>query len=252
MKNRPLTIRIVSLLFILSPLGIIGELIFLYAIPLPMWYLVFNPGIWNWQVVSLTIITPLLGLAVWTVHRWAYWTLVGFSGLVLINNIVLWIFGRSLSSQAWQRVLFVLLILAFVLLILRKDFAAPYFNPRMRWWEQARRYCPGAFKVIFRRFGSDEQLFEATLFDISETGIYVVGQPMAKIGDMFGVDIELSGGRILHASAEVVRVAVAGDPVSQGDQDKAGFGCRFSSVERNFSSEVRKTLKEMRAAIRKR
>ena len=251
MKKRPLSIRLISLLFMLSPLGIIAELIFLYDIPLGLWYLVFNPGIWNWQVITLTILTPLIGVALWTVQRWAYYCLLAFSVLILANNLSLWIINRGLSNQAWQRILFILLILGFVLIILRKDFQAPYFNPRLRWWEQAHRYCPGAFKVTFFRFGTVEKLFEATLFDISATGIFVVSDWPLAIGDMFGVDVSLSDGQALHASAEVVRITRTSDSTANATK-QSGFGCRFSSVERNFDREIRKALSHMKAELRKR
>lgn len=252
MKKRPFTIRFITLLFILSPLGIIAELIFLYDIPWSLWYLVFNSGIWNWQVLTLTIVTPLLGLALWTVHRWAYWCLVGFTMLIAVNNVVLWIINRGLSSQAWQRILFVIFILVFLLLILRKEFQAPYFNPRLRWWEQAQRYWPGAVKVVFNRFGTDEHLFEATLFDISVSGIFAVSDWFVSTGDMFGVDIILPEDRRLHASAEVVRVVRSAVGTDSHRSTPAGFGCRFSSVERHFNKEISQALARLKAELRKR
>jgi hypothetical protein len=245
MKKRPLSIRLLSLLFLLAPIGFMAELIYLYDIPLKRWDAVFSPEIWTWQVVAIVIITPLVGLCIWTTRRWAYFVLLTYSGLILVNNIAVWLSGKAMSGILERLVLLAgLAVLLFT--ELRKQFYAPYFNPRLRWWEQAIRYSTDRIHIVVREFGKGTELFQANSFDVSETGIYIVSDREVKIGDMFSMDVVLPGNKMSHASGEVVWTHV-GD-----NRYPRGFGCRFTTTGRHFKTEVRDAVRALNATMKNR
>ncbi len=244
MRNRPLSLRLLAVALMLSPLGILIELYLLYEIKPAYWYCVFNPLIWTPQVVIVTIITPLVGLIVWRAHRWSYFVLVGFSGLILINNIIVWASGHA-RSGIFTRILFSLGLVALTALEMRKEFAAPYFNPRLRWWEQAHRYMTDRFHVWVREPGGGEILFQADSFDISENGLYVVSERSVTIGETFSLDIRLPNGRLLSTEAKTVWVYTG------GGVNPPGFGCHFLAPNKIFRREMRAALRQLRAAVRR-
>src|SRR5512145_586159 len=111
MKKRPFSIKLLSALFLLSPLGVLAELIYFYKIPIVHWTRAFMPELWTWQVIAFVVLTPFMGLVVWTVHRWAYIALIAFSALILVNNLAVWISGLGMSDLATRIILSVGLII---------------------------------------------------------------------------------------------------------------------------------------------
>jgi Tfp pilus assembly protein PilZ len=245
MKKRPLSIRILAALFLLSPLGVLAELMYLYRIPFAYWTKVFYHELWTWQIFAFVIVTPLVGLCVWTVHRWAYPVLLAFSGLILVNNLAVWLSGLGMTSVI-ERALLMIGLFALVLVEVRKEFKAPYFNPRLRWWEQAHRYATDRVRVIVRAFDSQAELFEAHSFDVSATGLYAVTEREVKIGDRLKLDVILPGGRQHTLSGEVVWIH------GGSDRNPQGFGCRFAKLDRGFRRELREAVAELHAGMKDR
>jgi Tfp pilus assembly protein PilZ len=245
MKKRPLSIKLLATLFLLSPIGIVAEILYFYKIPLSHWQLAFLPEIWTWQVVACVVLTPLMGLCVWTVHSWAYVALIAFFTLVLVNDIAVVISGSSLWDLTGHIVLgggFVLL----VLIAIRKEFYAPYFNPRLRWWENAHRYVTDRIRILVKDCDSGEVVYEAKSFDISETGIFVATEHEARIGTCFSMDILFPNGATAQASGEIVWIH------GGSDQNPPGFGCRFASTSPRFKAELRSAIRELNAAMKDR
>ena len=245
LKKRPLSIKLLAALFLLSPLGLLAQIIYFYEIPLRYWTVAFAPEIWTWQTIACAVLTPIIGLCIWTVHRWAYVVLVAFFALVIVNNVVVAISGLGLWDSGAQIVLglgFILLVLSCV----RREFYAPYFNPRLRWWENAHRYATDRLRILMKSFGKNELLFEAKSFDVSATGLYVLSDHEVRIGDVFGMDIILPNGKVSHASGEVVWRH------GSKDDNPLGFGCRFTTTSRDFESELRVALRELGANMKNR
>jgi hypothetical protein len=213
---------------------------------LDQWYRVFTPALWNGQVIAAALISPLVGVAVWLVKPWSYYVLVGYSILLLINNLVLWMFNLSRSTFE-MRILLVAGIVVLVVIFLRKEFMAPYFNPHLRWWEQARRYLTaltGDFSMSVHDFHDASKLFEAGIFDISTRGCFIVSDRVVNIGQVFNFDIALPGGKTFHSTGEVVWVHPGKKDLPQG------FGCRFQTVEPSFVAELERVVKALNLQMR--
>jgi len=243
MKKRPLSIRILATLFLLSPIGLLIELMYLYEIPIAYWTKVFYFEFWTWQIFAFVILTPLTGLLILTARKWAFMALVAFTILILVNNAAVWLSGLAMKGTAW-RVTLTAGILALVLIELRKEFYAPYFNPRLRWWEQAHRYATDKIRLLVEESETRSPLFEASSFDVSDSGVYVVSENEVKIGDVFALEIMLPGDKSDTVSAEVVWIH------GGNDSNPKGFGCRFLDMDRYFKKEIRSAVAVLRADLK--
>ena len=135
---------------------------------------------------------------------------------------------------------------ALMLTELRKEFYAPYFNPRLRWWEQARRYSTDRILVFVKEFGTGVDLFQAASFDVSATGIYIVSDRAVKIGDAFALEVVLPGDIRSHATGEVVWAHPG------GGGNPPGFGCRFTATSGQFKADLSRAIRALQAAIKDR
>jgi Tfp pilus assembly protein PilZ len=245
MRNRPLSIKLLALAFILSPVGVVAEILWLYRVHPEHWYYIFlTPELWTAQVWAMLILTPLVGVAVWTTRKWGYYALVVYTGLIVVNNIAVWASGFALSGLIERAILTVgLAVLVFV--ELRKQFMAPYFNPRLRWWAQARRYLTDRFHIVVKDRGSGAPLFQADSFDVSETGIYLTTDHAAKIGEDYQLDVMLPGDRHVPAVGEVVWVH------GGSDSNPPGFGCRFKGLRAPQRRAIRHAVRDLRASMQR-
>jgi len=232
MKKKPLMIKIISLIYFLSPIGICLQLIWLYNIKLSKFWLVFDPIYWNWQVVLLLISTPFVGFSIYLVRKWGYYTLLAHSILLFINNLIVY-FTHLTFFSFFIIIFFNLAILAMIILFVRKEVYAPYFNPNLRWWEQAPRYIYDKMKIYVKEFGTNNLLFEAQSFDVSETGSYITSESTVNNGDIYSLEIHLSD-TILYTDAEIVW---ANDNINS--KFPKGFGCRFLANNKLFRKTIR-------------
>jgi len=220
------------------------EMAWLYKIPLDQWVAVFTPGIWLPRVVALTALAPVVGLCVWSVKRWAYPVLLSYTALVVASNLEFWLTAQTLMGWL-ERGFLILGILGLVVLETRRSFLAPYFNPRLRLWEQSQRYSTTRFEVRVKRFGSEEFLFDAKSFDVSLSGIYVVSPYLVAVGEVYGLDLVLPSGFALHATGKVVWVNLGRDVYPQG------FGCQFTAVRKDFRAMLKEALLGLRTETRR-
>jgi hypothetical protein len=245
MKKRPLLIQVIAYLYFISPVGIIAELMLLYRIPITDFFSIFQAQYWNWHVFLMTLITPAIGYCIWSVKKWGYYVLLGHSFLILINNFVLYLTNLTFSSIA-VLIVFNLVILTIIALFVRKEVYSPYFNPNIRWWEQAKRYIATSITIHVKEFGKNNRMFSATSFDVSETGIYIASDNEVNTGDIYSMEIHLSADSILYADGVVVWV-------NQGkDAFPKGFGCKFLAVDKVFKKRIKFYVRDVNARERER
>ena len=120
------------------------------------------------------------------------------SVFLIINNIVLFL-NKSTGLPGYIIVIFNALLLALIVVFVRKEVYSPYFNPNIRWWEQATRFYYDNMRIIVKVFEKDTKLFEATTFDVSETGAFIATDYSVNTGDKFSLEIHLSNESILYA-----------------------------------------------------
>ncbi|MFH1223156.1 MAG: PilZ domain-containing protein [Pseudomonadota bacterium] len=244
MKKRPFLIELFSCLYFISPLAILLELILINKLGFSGFIKVFN--FVNWHVALLMLLTPVVGYGIWTVRRWGYYLLILHSVFVIFNNVVLYA-GHQTLVPLWGVILFNISLVGVILMFVRKEVCAPYFNPSLRWWEQAVRYYAD-MKIVIKELNTEKVVFEAKTFDISETGAFIVTDRDVDIRDNFSLEVSLFKNSILYVDAEVVWTNTRG----KNSGHPVGFGCRFIRPDSLFRKRIRFHMNDINAKIRAR
>jgi PilZ domain len=166
-KHRPLSIIIIAIIYLLEPVGTIA--IGAYVNQMPF----FGPdGIFAhllWSDWLLLVMFPVVAAGIYSVKRWGWYLFVAFSVVLIGYNIFVYLFWNQNYSLAWI-IFFIVVITAISAVLLRRQVNAPYFNPRLRWWEIAARY---KVTLAVRILTSDHGSMDAHLLDLSESGCFV-------------------------------------------------------------------------------
>ena len=234
MKKRPLSVLILSYLYFASPV-----LVLIYLM------LTDNMAqVLNWRMLSLMVFTPVVGYGIWTIRVWGYFLLIAHSLLLITSNMVSYMMGGTILPL-WFISAVSVLSLGVIILFVRKEVRAPYFNPKVRWWKSASRYYYRDMKVLVKEYNSDKLLFEANSFDLSETGVFVSTDRAVNIGDKYSFELILVSNSTLYTDGEVVWA----NPKNRSMFPK-GFGCWFIEPNGLFRKRIRYHLRDIRAKMR--
>ncbi|OHD44789.1 MAG: hypothetical protein A2086_07565 [Spirochaetes bacterium GWD1_27_9] len=169
-KKKPILIMVFSILYLLNPIGNILFLLFFNTTLTPSEsfsrliallsqgnvIVIFNVLFW---IFALPLAYGLFKVRVWA---W-YYFLVHSIGMVILS-----IFGSDykihISVATFLNILFLIPIGYFI----SQEIRAVYFNPRLRWWEQAKRFH---HSVTVEMEGK-----KYSTYDISESGAFIVNE----------------------------------------------------------------------------
>ena len=244
MKKRPLMITVLSHLYFISPVFVLLELMWAYDISPARIGTVVN--YMNWHVVLMMVLTPIVGIGIWTVKKWGYYLLLVHSVFMIFNNATLYAVNRT-PIPLWTIVVFNLFLVGVIVLFVRKEVYSPYFNPRIRWWEQAARYYYDKMRIIVKKLGTDVPVFEAKSFDVSETGAFIVSDKKVAVGDKYSMELVLADRSMLYTDGEVVWVNE-----KNKTNNPNGFGCKFIKPNGVFRKRIRFHMMDIGAKIKER
>lgn len=173
MKARPISLQLTSAtIFLLGPSYLAywavrsgGDLQIAIATLDPVWAFLLAAGV----VVSV---------GVWTVKAWGYYSFLVFSATALLYQG--WLYIQNPESSFYLTLAVSLLSSVAAASFLREHISAPYFNPRMRWWERDPR-----FRVnLGARFQVNNQRQKGALLDISRGGCFAELETILFPGDV--------------------------------------------------------------------
>lgn len=226
--RKPLSILILSLLFLLSPLAILVFNAALNMVPL----IGYGSILYRLRIQDLLILSlyPVAALSIFLVKKWGWWTLVSSALLMILYNLVT-LFYNPFASTA-----LVLLmngaLFAVALLFFRKHLIAPYFHPRLRWWEQDQRY---EIDIYLKFLGTDRNVI---ISDISEGGCYIFVDYLIETGAEVPVMI-VCGAFHITLQAKVMRIA-------RESEKYYGFGLMFLKMDEVQKAGLDKLLKKLK------
>ncbi|MDQ5987587.1 MAG: hypothetical protein CSYNP_03332 [Syntrophus sp. SKADARSKE-3] len=197
MRERPLSIIIIAIFYCLEPFGNLIQAAYINQMPLFGSDSIISHLAWtDWVILGLF---PVVGIGIYMVKKWGWYLFLAFSALLIFYNLYVYKYLNPNYSIEIV-ILFIFITTAIAAFFLRKNVYAPYFNPRLRWWEVATRYRSSLSTVIFTSQGS----VPCKALDISETGCFIdyCGEiPLGSqvmLGFLFG-DTEFNClGRIVH------------------------------------------------------
>lgn len=259
-KKRPVELSVIALVFALVPaINLVGWMISynLSGLPFSLTQILdfnlftFQFGIWGqihmFALLSIWILFWITAVGVYLVRPWGF-------VLSVVTAALNWVFSLMVFKLATvpgpmspplgldflqPTALTNLVFFIPVLVILQRDLLAPFFNPKLKWWEQHKR-IKASLKIEADIQGTK---LEFKTFDVSKVGIFLATdkEDTMKIGDTFTATIHLED---LHETIVVDCKVVWLNP---GNTDyPKGIGCGFL----NLTGESAKKLGSYLAARR--
>ncbi|RJR29701.1 MAG: PilZ domain-containing protein [Desulfobacteraceae bacterium] len=223
MKKRPLSIIIIALIYILEPVGNILQAAFVNDMPVLGESGILSHLVWSdWVILSLF---PVTGFGIYMVRKWGWYLFVAFSVTLIVYNV--YVYSINPNYELETVLLFIAVVTFMSAFFLRRHVYAPYFNPRLRWWESAARYRVGLQTQIL----TDQGVQTSTTVDISETGCFLSTQAVLEEGSLVMLKIHCRG----------VEIGCLGRIVRKSTEKEAahGYGIMFQGLPK----ETKKTLK---------
>ncbi len=228
MKKRPLSVIIIAVLYCFEPIGNLATAAFVNKIPF-----FGHDGILfrlMWSDWIILILFPIVGVGIYMVRKWGWYLFLAFSALLIFYNIFVYKYLNQ-NYTLETVLLFILIITAVSALFLRKSVYAPYFNPRLRWWEAAKR-----FRVNLEAFlVTKERSFACTTLDISETGCFLELQDDIPLGSRVMVEFKCGAFEISAAGKVVHKRAGTGG-------QHPGYGIMFQALAQETKEKIRKLI----------
>ncbi|MBN2656501.1 MAG: PilZ domain-containing protein [Spirochaetales bacterium] len=194
--RKPFSIVLISVLFLISPAGILVFNAALSLVPL----IGYGSIITRLPIQDLFILMlyPLCALSIWMVRKWGWWILIISAVLMMLYNVAALFFNPFASA------LLVLImngaLFSVALLFFRRHLIAPYFHPRLRWWEQDQRY---EIDIYLKFLPMDRNVI---ISDISRGGCYVFVDFLIEVGSVLPVLI-VCGSFHITLNARIMRIA---------------------------------------------
>lgn len=220
MLHRPWSITALSIF-----LGLLGPLWAVY------WtYQNFSEISTAWKninpfIVSICILSFVVAHGIWKVRTWGY-----FSYLFLACLSLSYLMYEYMVNTDPENYLFLLCAAAFATgtcILLQRHVSAPYFNPRLRWWERDPRYRV----QVSAKFHIDRQTRQGNLLDISRGGCFAELEAKLIVGE----EIEM---RMQMLKFDFTTRA----KVIWNSHDPKGYGLMFIGMTRRHRKEIDRIL----------
>lgn len=226
MPRKPWIIVLLSVVYILSPLVILFSNSWMNLIPL--WgesgiVTRLTPG--DWFVLSLYLIN---GIAIFTVRKPAWWVFLISSAILIIYN--LWGYLQNPLQSLPALLIYNIFLFSAATLIFRREVIAPYFNPRLRWWESDPRYSLDFYCTI-----DLEPKLEAPIRDISRGGCFVSTLQNLPLG----VDIPM----MLHLQKLSIRINARA--IRRSQKPFQGWGLKFQFINQEEADGLDQLMKKL-------
>ncbi|MCK4804314.1 MAG: PilZ domain-containing protein [Spirochaetes bacterium] len=240
MPRRPLIISIIVICYVLSPVSsiLLGSII--NRIPLFGAHNIFT----RLPITDILIlfVYPISAAAIYSIKKWGWYLFLACSLILISYNI----FVYYLSPRYSFLILIVLnVILAIVAgIFFRKHIIAPYFNPRLRWWETEPRYKIEIHADII--FGKN--VLTGEILDISNSGFFMSLDQDLTVGRVFKFNLKCLkcsvevNGKVMRKSSRKEELNGYGVMfVKLTDAEKMGINALIKDLEkggaRDFSRE---------------
>lgn len=232
-KQKPLLIEIFSLIYLLNPIGNIILILFVNTSDTPLGNLnklIFFIAKGN-IIVILNIIFWLsaipLAYGLYKVRLWAwYYFLIHSIGMVILS-----LFGNDYNIHFNISTIMNCVFLIPIGYFISKEIRTPYFNPRVRWWEQAKRFQHEVKIIIEGK--------EYKTYDISVNGAFIInesGNTEFEIDELIPIIIELDNKKInCFADIRWINKSKEKYPI--------GYGIKFDKLTFQDKQELKSFIK---------
>ena len=229
MKKRPLSITIIALIYFFEPVGNLIQAAYINKLPLLGANSILSHLIWSdWIILGLF---PVVAVGVFMVRKWGWYLFVGFSVVLITYNLYVYLYLNQ-NYQLHTVMLFILIVTVMSAVFFRKHVYAPYFNPRLRWWEVASRY-----NIAFdTKIITNETTLDCRLLDISMSGCFVNDAGELSVGESVWLIIKCAGDEI-KCLGKIVRKSPG--------SDSSGYGIFFQTMSRETRLKLKRLIQTL-------
>ena len=192
----------------------------------------FQKQYFNTELITdfsmLCIGALFVSYGIWKVRSWGFYLLLVFAALVIGMDLQQ-IISNPKTLNFWHFV-DATMVLVGLGLIFQEKVRAPYFNPKIRWWERASRHqtdIQGHFKL-------DSQKTSALILDVSATGCFASFDMEMNLGSIIEVAIDFG---TLHFESKAKYVRKSANPV--------GVGLMFVDTDSANKKVIKSILREI-------
>jgi hypothetical protein len=212
----PLTIKIIGLFYLLTP--VFSYLWTAYAQGIPFWKFSILINLFQIPALLLNIVGFLLGIGILGVKRWGYFLFLGFN-LYLVGHGLHLIYQGGFTKQfIWN--LFITLLPFFLnMYFLNKEISTPYLTLIPRGFRKKWRI---EIPILGQIQVSEKEIYSMKTMDISPTGFLATVEGNIETGTQVKVKMNLDSQWI--APAEMMRV----------EDGKFGFKFLYLPGDKNF------------------
>jgi c-di-GMP-binding flagellar brake protein YcgR len=215
MVKRPFTIILISLIYLFSPFLVILQAAVVNRVPIVGYHSVFS--LFLVSDIIVLFIYMVCAVSVFFVRKWGWYTFISSSLFLISYNFVTLALNPRNSLISIIAYDFILTVAAFI--FFRKNLIAPFFNPKLRWWETEPRYVIGISLEL--RTGTKSTIAEVV--DLSESGCYILPVDGLEVGGTYDAKLNCMGDSVL-VRARLLRKSFHSD----GEQ---GFGMMFTETD---------------------
>lgn len=238
-KKKPVLIEVFALLYLLNP---IGNLLFVWFLNsqysftevMGMLLELLKRGNVIFILMLIFWLSAIpLSIGLYRVRLWAwYYFIIHSTGMFVLS-----MFGSGHFRISYATIVNLLFLLPIGYFI-SKEIRVPYFNPRMRWWEQSTRFLHDVKLKISGKV--------CTTYDFSENGAFISDDNAGSlsIGETVPAEIDLEK-TIINCFADIrwINLKKSRYPV--------GYGIKFEKINpkdrttlRNYIQRIIRTGKE--------
>lgn len=233
MIRKPWPIIIVSFIFFFIPIfNILGTYMFLkdqYAFSDYIYSLFFD-SINYFPLFNMVVPSLVAGVAVYCVKKWSY--PVFLLCMVWIAIQVFFKFSYALRGfEFFLTVILPMLInILYVSYILLPKVRAPYYDPRLRWWETKPRYVFSTdLKITY-----NNEAVEGKMTNVSEGGLFAIIPTMIEPNSMIDVGFDVLGNHVDLKAKIVYR-----------KPDGTSYGLQFASLSGDQKKSIKKIIAKL-------
>ena len=212
---RPRSIFLFSIIIFLAPfITIISNA---YINMLPLWGSSGILGRLALTDIIMLCIYPVAAVSIFTVTKTGWWLFIISAAGIFVYNIIAYVSNPMVSL--FGVLIFNIFLFAAAGFFFRKHIIAPYFNPRLRWWEQASRYDINIGVSI--EYSESYEL--GYLEDISLGGCFIRISENVHIGTVYPLKISLGRELSVSVKGRIMRSVT-------DDCSLPGYGVMFTNL----------------------
>ena len=240
MRKRPLALTILALIHFLYPVYYFILVVHFHNISIVDFFdlvnVLFNP-FQRFLFFFLSCAPIVLGYGLFKVRAWAYGFFFVYAACTIVLNGAHWIkFGEGDLIPPMLDISIIFITLFFTFYFVRKHIRRPYFNPRLRWWENDDRYKVEDMYVKIEDPSNEDHLFEdGEVFDLSENGLFI----RSKFVPVPGVTLRVTFRFLeenLSVDGKVMRI------IDGTGRNPKGFGLLFVNLPGRDKKRIRSFL----------